>query len=94
MSSTHFTIVNLEQGSEVWREWRHKGIGTSDASTIMGENPPANGMKFFAASELLELVKDRAWLVRVTNAVNHHWHQQNARKKCQALNGAQNRDSL
>ncbi len=44
-------------------------------------NPPANGIKFFAASELLELVKDRAWLVKVTNAVNQHWHQQNARKK-------------
>jgi hypothetical protein len=44
-------------------------------------NPPPNGIKFFAASELLELVKDRAWLVKVTNAVNQHWHRQNARKK-------------
>lgn len=44
-------------------------------------NPAANGIKFFAASELLELVKDRAWLVKVTNAVNQHWHRQNARKK-------------
>ena len=44
-------------------------------------NPAANGIKFFAASELLELVKDRAWLVKVTNAVNQHWHKQNALKK-------------
>ena len=44
-------------------------------------NPAANGIKFFAASELLELVKDRAWLVKVTNAVNQHWHKQNASKR-------------
>jgi hypothetical protein len=44
-------------------------------------NPAQNGIKFFATSELLELVKDRAWLVKVTNAVNQHWHRQNARKK-------------
>jgi hypothetical protein len=44
-------------------------------------NPAANGIKYFAASELLELVKDRAWLVKVTNAVNQHWLKQNERKK-------------
>jgi putative phage-type endonuclease len=38
MITPHFTIVTLEQGSEAWREWRHKGIGASDASSIMGEN--------------------------------------------------------
>jgi hypothetical protein len=43
--------------------------------------PAANGIKFFAASELLELVKDRAWLVKVTNAVNQHWQKNNASKK-------------
>lgn len=47
MSTTHFTIVTLEQGSDAWREWRHKGIGASDASTIMGEN------RFKSAAELL-----------------------------------------
>ncbi|MGD0207577.1 MAG: hypothetical protein ABSC89_08235 [Verrucomicrobiota bacterium] len=44
-------------------------------------NPAANGIKFFAASELLELVQDQAWLVKVTNAVNQHWHKQNSAKK-------------
>ncbi|HTV62270.1 MAG TPA: hypothetical protein VMH30_06845 [Verrucomicrobiae bacterium] len=43
-------------------------------------NPAQNEVKFFAMSELLEQVKDRAWLVKVTNAVNQHWHLQNARK--------------
>lgn len=44
-------------------------------------NPPPNGIKFFATADVLELTKDRAWLVKVTNAVNQHWHQKNARKK-------------
>ncbi len=44
-------------------------------------NPAQNGIKFFATSELLEQVKDRAWLVKMTNAVNQHWQRQNARKK-------------
>src|SRR5215510_15977919 len=44
-------------------------------------NPPPNGIKFFCTSEVLELAKDRSWLVKVTNAVNQHWHRQNARRK-------------
>jgi len=52
-------------------------------------NPAANGIKFFAASELLELVKDRGWLVKVTNAVNQHWQKRNAAKKNGAVNGSQ-----
>ena len=44
-------------------------------------NPPVNGIKFFAAAELLDLIKDRGWLVKVTNAVNSHWKEKNARKR-------------
>ena len=44
-------------------------------------SPPPNGIKFFATAELVELTKDRAWLVRVTNAVNQHWQKQNAKKR-------------
>jgi hypothetical protein len=44
-------------------------------------NPPPNGIKFFATTEVLELAKDRAWLAKMTNAVNHHWRNQNARRK-------------
>lgn len=44
-------------------------------------NPPPNGIKFFATADLLELVKDRAWLVKVTNAVNQHWHVKNALRR-------------
>jgi putative phage-type endonuclease len=38
MNAKHFTLVTLEQGTDPWLEWRHNGIGASDASTIMGEN--------------------------------------------------------
>ena len=44
-------------------------------------NPAPNGQKFFAASEMQELARDKAWLVKVTNAINLHWRQQNAAKK-------------
>jgi hypothetical protein len=44
-------------------------------------SPPPNSVKFFAASELLEQVKDRAWLGRVTNALNQHWQARNAARK-------------
>jgi hypothetical protein len=43
--------------------------------------PPPHSVKFFAASELLEQVKDRTWLGKVTNTLNHHWQKRNAAKK-------------
>ena len=44
-------------------------------------NPPANGIKFFATTDLLEAVKDRNWLVRVSSTIYQHWHAKNARQK-------------
>ena len=41
-------------------------------------NPPPNGVKFFATAELVELVKERSWLTRVTVVINQHWHRKNA----------------
>ena len=57
-------------------------------------NPPPNGIKFFAASELVELIKDRVWLVKVTNAISQHWQRNNASKKQHQPNGLQNRHGL
>jgi putative phage-type endonuclease len=34
-----YAVVNLQQGTTEWLEWRNNGIGASDAPTIMGENP-------------------------------------------------------
>ena len=38
----YYTIVNLQQGTKEWLEWRSQGIGASDAPAIMGENPWKN----------------------------------------------------
>lgn len=48
--------------------------------------PAQNGSKFFAAADVLELAKDRSWLVKVTNTICQHWQRQNATKK-HGLNG-------
>ena len=42
-------------------------------------NPPANGIKFFATADLLEAVKDRHWLVRMSATIYQHWQKKNAR---------------
>ena len=34
-----YKVVDLEQGSRRWLDWRYNGIGASDAPAIMGENP-------------------------------------------------------
>jgi len=39
MNTKTFSLIHLEQGTEDWHAWRRKGIGASDAPTIMGENP-------------------------------------------------------
>jgi hypothetical protein len=52
-------------------------------------SPAANAVKFFATSDLLAAVKDRVWLVKVTNAVNQHWQKNNASKKQHQANGLQ-----
>lgn len=44
-------------------------------------NPPPNGIKYFATTEVLELAKDQKWLHRVTVAICQHWQKSNARKK-------------
>jgi len=53
-------------------------------------NPPPNGIKFFSTADLVEQIKDRAWLIKVTNAVNQHWHRQNAQRKGRPAGLSQN----
>ena len=55
-------------------------------------NPPINGIKFFSTAELLEQTKNHNWLVRVTAAINDHWHNKNARKGTR-LTGTMRADS-
>lgn len=37
--NNNYTIIELQQGSAEWLEWRKNGIGASDAPAIMDENP-------------------------------------------------------
>lgn len=53
-------------------------------------NPPPNGVKFFATADVLELAKDRSWLVKVTTVITQHWHRQNSQKKQRSVNGSKN----
>jgi hypothetical protein len=50
-------------------------------------NPAQNGTKYFATVEILETLKDRSWLAKLTNTINQHWQRQNARKKTIPMNG-------
>ena len=43
-----FNVVELQQGTREWLEWRHNGIGASDASSVMGEN------RFKSTAQLLQ----------------------------------------
>jgi hypothetical protein len=52
-------------------------------------NPSVNGAKYFATADLLEIAKDRSWLVRMTTTINTHWQKQNA-KNARCVNGSQN----
>jgi len=45
-------------------------------------NPPANGVKYFATSLVLESTKDPTWLAKVTNAIHSYWRNKNSRKQC------------
>jgi putative phage-type endonuclease len=56
MNSSHheiFHVIDLEQGTEEWLDWRHSGIGASEASTVMGDN------RFQSPSELLYQKKNK-----------------------------------
>jgi putative phage-type endonuclease len=52
-TSLGFNVLHFEQGSEEWLEWRHTGIGASDASTVMGDN------RFESPEQLLYAKKNR-----------------------------------
>ena len=53
-------------------------------------NPPPNGIKFFTTADVLELTKDRSWLVKVTTAINQHWHKKNATKTSRSAADSRN----
>jgi hypothetical protein len=44
-------------------------------------NPPPNGIKFFSTEDVLELTKDRNWLVRMSSTIYQHWQKKNSASK-------------
>jgi len=56
-------------------------------------NPAQNGGKFFCTADVLELTKDRSWLVKVTNIITQHWQRQNSRKKAYSAPGSADKAS-
>mgnify|MGYP001363808764 CR=1 FL=1 len=42
-------IVNLEQGTSAWKDWRNSGIGASDLPVIMGVSPYSTPEKLWEA---------------------------------------------
>src|ERR1700685_323717 len=40
-------------------------------------NPAPNSIKFFATADVLEHLKDRCWLTKLTNSINQHWRKKN-----------------
>ncbi len=44
-------------------------------------NPAPNAIKFFAASDVLELSNDRTWLAKMTSTIAQHWQRKNTAQK-------------
>lgn len=60
--NSEFTLVDLQQGTAEWLEWRHNGIGASEASSVMDENP------FESASALARKKREPVVLETFQNA--------------------------
>ena len=54
--SNFLVLDSIQQGTDEWRAWRRKVIGSSDAATIMGENPWSE--IGYLAQEKMGLVKE------------------------------------
>src|ERR1700693_981884 len=48
-------------------------------------NAASNTVKYFATAELIELMEDRVWLAKLTNAVTQHWQKKNQLKRAGCL---------
>ena len=53
-------------------------------------NPPSNGIKFFCTADVLEAIKERSWLTRVTNTIIQHTKDHNDRNKDRPAKASRN----
>ena len=56
-------------------------------------NPTPSSIKCFATAELLEAVKDRQWLVRMSTTIYQHWNKKNAAQKNRLTVSSTNRQA-
>jgi hypothetical protein len=45
--------------------------------------PAANGHKYFATTDILELAQDRNWLDKATRSISKHWQAKNRKSEGQ-----------
>ena len=64
------------------------GFSAAEIPILMGEGilkplgrPARNGPKYFAASELEELRRDRKWLSKASDTIVSYWQPKNARQQ-------------
>jgi hypothetical protein len=69
------------------RDYRGSGAQCPGAELrrSMGCDGSANGVEFVSTADVLELSRDRAWLVKMTNAVCQHWQRQNVKRKSRSV---------
>jgi len=53
-------------------------------------NPPSNGIKFFCTADVLEAIKERSWLTKVTNTIIQHTKDHNDRNKDRPAKASRN----
>ena len=61
-----FELVQLQQGTTAWLDWRFEGIGASDAPSIMGENPWKSRARLMKEKHERKIVKLNAAMIRGT----------------------------
>nr|WP_298057455.1 YqaJ viral recombinase family protein [uncultured Halomonas sp.] len=47
-TTKHYHVINLEQGSDAWLDWRQNGITATDATVLLGVNPHKSKWQLWA----------------------------------------------
>lgn len=83
--------LTVEQASWVLN-CQHYDIPILVASRLLKPlgSPLPNSIKFFASSDVLELVKDRSWLSKATATINQHWQKKNAKQRKRVTEASRN----
>ena len=72
-----------------WRNYYLPFLVRAGHLRPLGKPAPYN-VEFIFASDLLEQVQDRTWVVKVTKALDQYWYKKNANKKNRLADGSPN----